>query len=51
MIELFLLMIFNLLHPDKNKNCPPKEDMNNPALFFYGTAFEGDKIDSSKTQP
>ena len=40
MIELFLLMIFNLLYPDKNKADSSKDDMNTAAAFFYGTSFE-----------
>lgn len=40
MIELILLVIFNLLYPDKNKNCKPKDNMNTAAAFFYGTSFE-----------
>ncbi|MFO7883383.1 MAG: hypothetical protein R6U68_01050 [Desulfobacteraceae bacterium] len=40
MIEFFLLMIFNLLYPDKNKTGQPKDDMNTAAAFFYGTSFE-----------
>jgi hypothetical protein len=40
MIELFLLMIFNLLYPDKNKASSSKDDMNTAAAFFYGTSFE-----------
>jgi hypothetical protein len=40
MVELFLLMIFNLLYPDKNKASSSKDDMNTAAAFFYGTSFE-----------
>ncbi|MCA1786986.1 MAG: hypothetical protein LC657_13515 [Desulfobacteraceae bacterium] len=36
----FLLMIFNLLYPDKNKTGSSKDDMNTAAAFFYGTSFE-----------
>ena len=40
MVELFLLMIFNLLYPDKNKVGSSKDNMNTAAAFFYGTSFE-----------
>jgi hypothetical protein len=40
MVELFLLMIFNLLYPDKNKAGLSKDNMNTAAAFFYGTSFE-----------
>lgn len=40
MVELFLLMIFNLLYPDKNKAGSSKDNMNTAAAFFYGTSFE-----------
>ena len=40
MIELFLLMIFNLLYPEKNKAGSSKDNMNTAAAFFYGTSFE-----------
>jgi hypothetical protein len=40
MVELFLLMIFNLLYPDKIKAGSSKDNMNTAAAFFYGTSFE-----------
>jgi hypothetical protein len=40
MVELFLLMIFNLLYPDKNRAGSSKDNMNTAAAFFYGTSFE-----------
>jgi ubiquitin len=49
MIELFLLMIFNLLYPDKNKAGSSKDDMNTAAAFFYGTSYES--IGKETTNP
>jgi len=48
MVELFLLMIFNLLYPEKNRIGSPKDDMNTAAAFFYGTSFEPEKKGTAK---
>jgi hypothetical protein len=47
MVELFLLMIFNLLYPDKNKANSSKDDMNTAVAFF--TALPLSSLEKNRT--